>query len=458
MAGLVAGAGCCCGGVFAGAALDSVVTFAGAGVDFGAGAFFSVAEACSAAAESEIAAAARLVAKVGAAAGAGFSDTAGVVGAGLAGLAGGVGAGELDDAAGLEGGAGTDEAGFETAGRYGGIEGDEAGVAGPEEIGALDLLGVVAEGVVVAGAVLAGGVGVEGAAADLSGTVDAGAGRDAATRAAAAATSAATVSAAFDFFGSGGADWVGAEGVGFAGGVAGALAGKEPLGAVDEVPVDFDSTAGTAGSGGSAAMREADGWSVAAGEVVAEAGFNEGVAAAWAGAEAAGADGGTPAGLTSGAGTEGSGGGGSMREVGGWLVVADDVVAAAGFAGGVASGGAGFVRTGGCSGGVARNVTASRCEAEGVRDWVTGGASRILAAAGATGPSGASEGFVTEAGLAGGALDAGVLVSAGFSSGCRRGTAGAGVICVVGTSVVTEVRWAISGRGGMTGGVEEAAS
>jgi hypothetical protein len=74
----------------------------------------SVDEACSAAAEREIAAAARLVAKVGA----GFSGEAAVEEDGLAGaalnFAGGVEAGVAEGEADLEGGA---EAGFDRAGR-----------------------------------------------------------------------------------------------------------------------------------------------------------------------------------------------------------------------------------------------------------------------------------------------------------------------------------------------------
>jgi len=179
-------------------------------------------------------------------------------------------------------------------------------------------------------------------------------------------------------------------------------------------------------------MREVGGWSAAAGAAATEAGLRGGVE----GPDVAGS---ALAGLTSRAGTEGSGGAGAMREVGGWSDAAGAAVAEAGFAGGWA----GVVR--GCSGGVARNVTASRCEAEGTRDSVTRGARRAGDAVEAGGtPGTVGTGGVpdetTAAGFAGGAPGAGVFVSAGFSTGGRAGSEGAGVICAVGTSDETDAR------------------
>ena len=215
------------GSVFCGGAIfDSVVAFAGGGVvvarllaglvvAFDSAAFLEVSttDACSAAAEREIAAAARLVAKVGA--GAGFS---GVVGAGVDELAGAevdglmgaeigaAGAVGATEAAGVTGGVPGREGSFiagssangpglETGGmaeaardgprRKGGAETEAAGAAGDaggvEASGVLALAGGV--GVEAAGVVLAGGGGVDvaglaGAAArdapDLLGTVVAG--------------------------------------------------------------------------------------------------------------------------------------------------------------------------------------------------------------------------------------------------------------------------------------------
>jgi len=149
-------------------------------VDFDSGAFLAVstAEACSAAAEREIAAAARLVAKVGEGADfSGVAEAAGVVADGLAGATAGeltgVEAGELAAASpsragsfivgspasglGLDAG-GTAVAGFAGARRKGGAAraaGDEGGVGDAVITGALDLFGGVT--VEAAGAVFTGG-------------------------------------------------------------------------------------------------------------------------------------------------------------------------------------------------------------------------------------------------------------------------------------------------------------
>jgi len=153
-------------------------------VDFDSGAFLAVstAEACSAAAEREIAAAARLVAKVGEGADfSGVAEAAGVVADGLAGATAGelTGAetGELAGASpGRAGsfivgspasGLGLDAGGMVAAGlagarRKGGADGaaaraagDEGGVGDAVITGALDLFGGVT--VEAAGAVFTGG-------------------------------------------------------------------------------------------------------------------------------------------------------------------------------------------------------------------------------------------------------------------------------------------------------------
>jgi hypothetical protein len=147
--------------------------------------------------------------------------------------------------------------------------------------------------------------------------------------------------------------------------------------------------------------------------------------------------------------------------VGGWSAAADAAATEAGFKGGVADGGAGVVR--GCSGGVARNVTASRCEAEGTRDSVTREARRAGDAVEAGGtPGTVGTGGVpdetTAAGFADGAPGVGVFVSAGFSIGDRAGSGGAEVICAVGISDEAKSRWVANGRGGIVGGFDAAGS
>jgi hypothetical protein len=134
-----------------------------------------------------MAAAARLVAKVGAATGFSVVGEAGLAGAlelasEVAGLAGGVEAGGGDEATGLEGGADTDVAGFDNEGRLGSLEGADAGAdaavigveaGGVEASGVLDLFGAVAGGVkgVTVEAGFAGGVGVDAAGLDGAGEI-----------------------------------------------------------------------------------------------------------------------------------------------------------------------------------------------------------------------------------------------------------------------------------------------
>jgi hypothetical protein len=234
--------------------------------------------------------------------------------------------------------------------------------------------------------------------------------------------------------------------------VASGRAGMEETGVASGALAGLTSRAGMEGSDGAGAgvIREVGGWSTAAGVVATEAGLRGGVEEDGAGVDEPAVAGGVPADLTSRAGTEGSGGLAAMREVGVWSDVAGAGVAEAGFAGAVADGGAGVGR--GCSGGVARKVTASRCEAEGTRDsgrreaGRAGGVAEEERTTGTDGTGGLPD-ETTAAGFAGGAPGAGVFVSAG-----------SGAICAVGTSDGTEAGWMVNGRGGIVGGFDAAGS
>ena len=206
------------------------------------------------------------------------------------------------------------------------------------------------------------------------------------------------------------------------------MAGTDDAGAVGGVTDGLASIAGTEGSGSGGAMREVGGCSTGVGAAVVAAGLRGGVVVE-----------GVVAGLASNAGTVGSGGGGLMREVGGCSAGAGAAVVAAGLAGGV-EGGVEVVRAGGCSGGVDRSVSASFCEADGVRDSVTGGA----------------RGFFSS-GERGGAPGAGVFVSARFSIGGRVGGTSGEVTCgerTAGTEPVARVGSCVDARGGIVSGFD----
>jgi len=126
-----------------------------------------------------------------------------------------------------------------------------------------------------------------------------------------------------------------------------------------------------------------------------------------------------------------------MREVGGCSAGAGAAVVAAGFAGRVDDG---IVRAGGCSGGVARNVSASFWEEDGTRDSVTGGARDFLVSAGGSGAPGA-----------------GVFVSAGLIDDVRLGGTRGEVTCgerTEGTEPAARVGSCVDARGGIVSGFD----
>jgi hypothetical protein len=120
----------------------------------------------------------------------------------------------------------------------------------------------------------------------------------------------------------------------------------------------------------------------------------------------------------------GSGGTGIIRSVEGW-------------AGGTV---AGVTRTG--RGGLARKVTANRCEAEGALSPVTGGERRMAGVKLRDDPGGRAG--ITAAGFAG----RGGVVLVEVGTGVLPGSGGRGVILAVGRSPGTEARFVAAGRGG----------